>query len=201
MIENRLFNIQDAELRAYSEDSKMIISGYAAKHNIESRLLAEGGKIFTEILLPGAFREVLNDDVFLTFNHDKNKVFARTVNKTLTLEEDNIGLKFRAELNETSGSIDLYKMVERGDIFSNSFAFTVDNEGQQWSRSSNGDPIRKISRISKLYDISAVTHAAYPETELSVVRGLNGFLEDVKPLNISQYLNELELLNIKLKIK
>jgi HK97 family phage prohead protease len=156
----------------------MIVGGYAAKYNVQSRLLAEHNRYFTEILLQGAFSERLNDDVYFTFNHSRDKVFARTTNNTLILEEDEIGLRFKAILNDTSGAIDLYKMIERGDVFENSFAFIVDKEGQEWSRTSDGDNVRKISRIQKLIDLSTVTHAAYPETEISVVRGLNDYFED-----------------------
>jgi len=178
MVEKRFYKPEEQEIRAYTnEDNKKIIEGYAAKFNVDSRLLAEGGKVFTERLLPGAFTDVLKNDVYMTFNHDRDKVFARTINETLVLEEDETGLKFRAELNNTSGAQDLYTMIERGDVFENSFAFTVDDEGQRWSRTPDGDPIREISRINRLYDISTVTHAAYPETEVSVVRGLDEFLE------------------------
>jgi HK97 family phage prohead protease len=178
MIEQRYLNPDTTELRAYSEDNKMIIEGYAAKYNTQSRLLAENNRYFTEILIQGAFRDRLNDDVYFTFNHNRDKVFARTTNNTLILEDNEIGLRFKAILNDTSGAIDLYKMIERGDVFENSFAFIVDKEGQEWSRTSDGDNVRKISRIQKLIDLSTVTHAAYPETEISVVRGLNDYFED-----------------------
>lgn len=199
MIEQRLYKPEKDELRAYEEDGKRVIAGYAAKYNVVSRLLAEGGKLFNEILLPDAFRDVLNNDVYLTFNHSKDRVYARTVNNTLTLEDDGVGLKFRAILNDTTGAIDLYKMIERGDVFENSFAFTVNKEGQEWSRSSSGDNVRKISRISKLYDISTVTHAAYPDTEVSVVRGLNEYLEEQKPVEINKEPYEMLVHILKLK--
>ena len=198
MIEQRLYNPEISELRAYTEGDKKIISGYAAKYNVESRLLAEQGRIFTEILLPGAFRSVIGNDVYLTFNHDKDRVYARTTNNTLTLSEDEIGLRFIAELNDTTGANDLYKMIERGDVAENSFRFQIDKEGQEWSRSINGDTVRKISRISKLIDVSVVTEAAYPQTEVSIVRGLNEYIDQQKPTIISE---GLQMLSHLLKIK
>ena len=185
MIEKRLYTPEAGELRAYTEGDKRMISGYAAKFAVQSRLLAEGGKLFTEILRQGAFKDVIANDVYLTFNHNRDQVFARTINNTLTLTEDEVGLRFEAVLNDTTGAQDLYKMIERGDVFENSFAFMVDKEGQQWSRSANGDNIRQISRISKLLDVSVVTHAAYPDTEVSVVRGLNEYIEQQEPTPIS----------------
>lgn len=201
MVEQRYYKPEKEDLRAFKEDDKMVIAGYAVKYNVESRLIAEGGKLFTEILERGAFKDVINNDVYLTFNHDRNKVFARTINNTLTLEDDETGLKFRAVLNDTTGANDLYKMIERGDVFENSFAFTVDKEGQSWTRAANGENIRRISKVAKLVDISTVTHAAYPETEVSVVRGLDEYFEEPKPvkINLDKERNELELIKLKLK--
>ena len=189
MIEKRFNTLEECELRAYSDGEQKKIAGYAAKFDVQSRLLAEQGRVFNEILLRGAFKDVLTNDVYLTFNHNRDQVFARTINNTLTLSEDEVGLRFEATLNNTSGANDLYNMIERGDVVSNSFAFMVDKEGQQWSRSANGDNVRQISRISKLMDVSVVTHAAYPETEVGVVRGLNEYIEQQEPntINVEPY--------------
>ena len=198
MIEKRIYTPEVGELRAYSDGEKRMISGYAAKFNVQSRLLAEGGKVFNEVLRQGAFKDVVENDVYLTFNHNRDQVYARTVNQTLTLIEDEIGLRFEAVLNDTTGAQDLYKMIERGDVFENSFAFMVDKEGQQWSRSANGDNIRQISRISKLIDVSVVTHAAYPDTEVGVVRGLDEYIEkEPNTINDEPYKDMLHLLKIK----
>lgn len=199
MIEKRIYTPEVGELRAYSDGEKRMISGYAAKFNVQSRLLAEGGKVFNEVLRQGAFKDVVENDVYLTFNHNRDAVYARTTNQTLTLIEDEIGLRFEAVLNDTTGAQDLYKMIERGDVFENSFAFMVDKEGQQWSRSANGDNIRQISRISRLLDVSVVTHAAYPDTEVGVVRGLDEYIEkqEPNPINEEPYLDMIHLLKIK----
>lgn len=200
MIETRLYTPESGELRAYSEGDKRMISGYAAKFEVKSRLLAEGGKVFNEVLRAGAFKDVTANDVYLTFNHNRDQVYARTINNTLTLTEDEVGLRFDAVLNDTTGAQDLFKMIERGDVFENSFAFMVDKEGQQWSRSANGDNIRQISRISKLIDVSVVTHAAYPDTEVGVVRGLNEYIEKQEPITINDepYKDMLHLLKLKI---
>lgn len=201
MIETRLYTPESGELRAYTEGDKKIIAGYAAKFNIQSRLLAEGGKVFNEILRSGAFKDVTENDVYLTFNHNRDQVYARTRSNTLTLTEDEIGLRFEAILNDTTGANDLYKMIERGDVYENSFAFMVDKEGQQWSRSASGDNIRQISRISKLIDVSVVTHAAYPSTEVEVVRGLNEYIVEQEPIEIDKEPQKMKLNVIKLKEK
>lgn len=199
MIENRMYQSEASELRAFTDGDKRIISGYAAKYNVESRLLSESGKMFTEVLAQGAFRDVTSNDVYLTFNHNRDQVFARTTNGTLTLTEDEVGLRFQAELNDTTGAIDLYKMVERGDVFENSFAFTVDATGQSWNRAADGRTVRTISRVTRLFDVSVVTHAAYPDTEVSVVRGLDEYIEKQDPITINDepYRDMVYLLKLK----
>jgi len=201
MIENRCFTPETSELRAYQDGEKRMIAGYAAKFEVQSRLLAEGGKLFTEVLRQGAFKDVTSNDVYLTFNHNRDQVYARTINNTLTLTEDEVGLRFEAVLNDTTGAIDLYKMIERGDVVSNSFAFMVDKEGQQWSRSANGENVRQISRISRLLDVSVVVHPAYPDTEVSVVRGLDEYIEQQTPntINVEPYKDLAHILKLKNK--
>lgn len=179
-IENRVYNNDNVSMRAYQEDDKKIIEGYAARYNVESRYLYQNGKAFVEIIERGAFAEVLENDVYLTFNHSKDKVLARTINNTLTLKEDENGLFFRAELNNTTTANDLYEMVSRQDVVENSFSFSVEDRGQKWERNAEGVPLRRISRIAGLYDVSVVTHAAYPETSV-YARGFEEF--DTELLN------------------
>lgn len=200
-LEVRTYQYDEPCLRAHMENDKMILEGTAARYNTESRLLYENGKKFVERILPGAFKDVINNDVVFTYNHSKDSVMARTINNTLTLSEDENGLHYRAELNNTTESKDLYERVSRGDIVENSFAFNVD-EGQKWSRTSEGVPLRSISRISNLFDVSPVTRAAYPNTEV-FARGFEEFEANESPIKIdnSRELKELELLNLKLKIK
>jgi len=90
--------------------------------------------------------------------------------------------------------------LERGDVYANSFAFQLNNDGQEWKRLANGENVRLISRISRLVDISVVTHPAYPETEVNVVRGLDEFINDEpipKLYKTDKYKRELDLLKLK----
>jgi len=183
-IENRFYNIEDVQLRAFkNDDGQKILEGYAARYNVESKLIYENGKKFIEIIEREAFKDVLTSDVYLTFNHSRDKVLARTINSTLFLTDDESGLFFRAELNNTSAANDLYEMVTRGDVVENSFAFTVKDEGQQWSRTDEGVPLRRITRISKLIDVSVVVHPAYPKTGVWA-RGFEEFESAQEPTDI-----------------
>ena len=200
-IEKRLYN-NDTELRAYNEGDQKVIEGYAALYEVESRLLYENGKKFIEIISRGAFKDVIQNDVYFTYNHSKDTILARTISGSLVLTEDEKGLRFRAVLNNTTISNDIYEMVLRGDINENSFAFQV-NDGQKWERNAEGVPLRRISRISNLFDVSVVTKAAYPQTEV-YARGFEEFDEYIveqEPIEIDKELQKKMLNVIKLKEK
>ena len=80
--------------------------------------------------------------------------------------------------------------MDRGDITQSSFAFTVKED--DWSTDENGNNIRTIKKIDRLYDVSPVTYPAYPDANDLVVaqRGLAKFKE--KQEKITQELDQIE---------
>lgn len=169
--EIRYFNVADGiDCRSIEEDNKRYIVGYAALFNQESRLLTENGKKFNEVLTRTAFDEVLNSpnlDVIYNYNHNNEKLVARTSSGSLQLSVDDKGLMFRAEVPNVSYANDLYVLVQRGDLSANSFAFNIGNEGQKWEKRSDGTFLRTVSKVKGLYDVSTVNHPAYPNTSVA----------------------------------
>jgi HK97 family phage prohead protease len=145
---------RNAELRA-ATDQPMMLEGYAALYNDPTQI----GN-FREMIAPGAFREVMDDDVRLLLNHD-GAPLARTKNGTLKLTDDEKGLHYRAELVDTQAGRDLYTMVKRGDISQSSFGFTIGEQDIQ------EDGTRVITLVSRLLDVSPVSFPAYANTEVS----------------------------------
>jgi HK97 family phage prohead protease len=139
---------RQAEMRA-TDDDEMIVEGYAAVFDSVTDLGP-----FQERIAPGAFSDVLEDDVRLLINHD-GVPLARTTNGTLELSQDDTGLHYRAVLSNTQASKDLYEMIRRGDINQSSFAFMIGEE----SRDEND--VRVIDKVAKLIDVSPVTYPAY----------------------------------------
>ncbi len=124
---------------------------------------------FRELIAPGAFRAALrsNPDVRLLLNHDPNYVLGRTASGTLELREDGTGLHVFARVDRNISWVeDLRSSMQRGDIDQMSFAFTVDDEGDTWSVTDDGQAIRTIQPdgVRDLFDVSVVTYPAYEHT-------------------------------------
>jgi uncharacterized protein len=165
--------IEERSAVATSEGSEMVLTGYAAKFNALSKNL--GG--FYEKIAPGAFSRSLaaGDDCKCLFNHDKNLILGRRDSGTLSVEQDNTGLKFRCELNPKSGQHrDIYEAVRRRDITECSFAFTINGDaGEDWQPIAEKDEagnqvvaIRTLKDLN-LVDVSAVTYPAYNNTDVA----------------------------------
>lgn len=146
------------EKRAYDGELKALegrmVEGYASVFNSMSEDL--GG--FREIILPGAFSDVLDNDVRALYNHDSNYLLARTTSGTLELKEDDKGLYYRFEMPNTSYGNDMLELFRRGDLSQSSFGFTVEKDS--W-RMENGQNIRYIEKVNSLFDVSPVVYPAY----------------------------------------
>src|SRR5690625_2098621 len=150
------------ETRSDGEVEKSKIIGYGARFNELSEVLY----FFREKIEPGAFKDALEkSDVRALINHDPNHVLGRTKSGTLTLIEDEVGLRYEIDPPDTSYANDLLVSIKRGDITQSSFAFTVSKDGESWDES--GDiPIRTIHKFDEIFDVSPVTYPAYESTSV-----------------------------------
>jgi len=150
-----------AEVRAEG-DGILRVEGYAAVFNEE----ADIGGYFRERIAPGAFRSAIGrDDTVFLFNHDLDTVMARTRSGTLTLAEDDHGLRMSAELDETDPDVArIAPKMRRGDLDKMSFAFIA--QRQEWDDSGEV-PLRTIHEAS-LHDVSVVTTPAYDGTQIGL---------------------------------
>jgi HK97 family phage prohead protease len=156
--EIRTFNVQDLELR--QEGDENVVVGYGSVFNTLSNEL--GG--FREIIAEGAFDGRLEDDVRFLINHD-GLPLARTTNGTLRLSTDERGLKYEAKVANTSLGRDLIELMRNGTINQSSFAFVVEDDSWEVK---DGMNIRTINKVSRLYDVSAVTYPAYEEASVAL---------------------------------
>ena len=157
--EVRTFDVQDLELRM--DGDKPTVVGYGAVFNSMSNDL--GG--FREFIAPDAFEGRLEDDVRFLVNHDANLILARTTNGTLRLSVDEKGLRYEADMPNTSTARDLMELLKNGTISQSSFAFTVEEDSWEVK---DGMNIRTIDKVSQLYDVSSVTYPAYNQASSAV---------------------------------
>jgi len=156
------------EKRAESESNTLI--GYASVFNNRSQDL--GG--FVEIIAPGAFDNVLENDVRALFNHNENFVLGRTKSGTLRLSVDDTGLRYEIDLADSNMAKDIAASVARGDIDGSSFAFRIDED--IWNEDDDGTVVRVITKIASLRDVGPVTYPAYLDASVAK-RSLTDFLE------------------------
>jgi HK97 family phage prohead protease len=166
-LETRTFEVDNLEVR--EESDGMHLEGYAALFNSRSENL--GG--FTETIAPGAFRKSINarNEIKLLWNHSTSDVLGSTRAKTLSLVEDERGLKVSALLPNTSLGRDIRELVSRGDVSAWSFGFSMPARGgDEW----NSEGTERVLKSVRLFEVSLVSYAAYPETTgTATVRGLD----------------------------
>ena len=163
-IEKRCYVGEVRAAEVEGEPTKIV--GYASVFDNRSELI---GGSFREVIKPGAFDDVLSDDVRALFNHDPNFILGRSSVGTLALSVDDKGLRYEITAPTTQTIRDLVLApMQRGDISQSSFAFRVARDGERWYQDEDGVIVREISRFSRLLDVSPVTYPAYNAAEAGV---------------------------------
>ena len=142
-----------------SEEYK--VRGTAVVFDTPTVLFECDGIEYKEVIDRHAFDECDMSDVIFNYNHG-GKVVARLRNKTLTLEITERGLDIAADLGGTTAGRELYEEIDGGYVDKMSFSFSV--------REASYDSVthtRTITKVKKLYDVSAVDFPAYNDTSIS----------------------------------
>jgi uncharacterized protein len=171
-LETRIVEVDEFEIREDSDG--MRLEGYAALFDSRSENL--GG--FTETIRPGAFRASLKarNDIKLLWNHNSDKVLGSTRAGTMTLTEDERGLRVSALLPNNTAGRDARESIGRGDVTGFSFGFSMPARGgDEW----NADGTERVLKSVRLHEVSVgVAFPAYPETNgTATVRGLDKIAE------------------------
>lgn len=150
----------DMEVRE-TTDGGLRFSGYASVTETPYKV-----GHFTETFARGAFKRCLGEDpdVVLRIEHG-DLPLARTRSGTLTLTEDNRGLKVDADLDPTDPDVQrLLPKLKREDLTEMSFAFKATDD--EWSERDT----KRVVRAATIHkgDVSVVTHGANPETSGNV---------------------------------
>lgn len=95
-------------------------------------------------------------DVLFQVNHDGH-VYARNRNGSLTISADGHGGHCSADLSGTKrGREELYESISNGLVDRMSFGFTIADDGFEYSVDGDGVYHTRITKIAKLYDVSAI---------------------------------------------
>lgn len=182
-------------------DVKGIIEGRPIVFNSRTNL-----GLFDEVIEASALNECEMKDVRLCLNHDTSFVYARSrnnnENSTMRLMLDANGLTFRATLDVENSprAKDLYSAITRGDIDQMSFMFVVDED--RWENLESEHPCRHITKIGKIFEVSAVPFPAYEDTSI-YARDCAKALENARAVleNAKSKAREEEVRKLEMKLK
>lgn len=197
-LNNREFRSMTIEARANDENS-YIVEGYATTFNQPYELYSSRYYRVMEQISPNAFNDCNMDDVIFQYDHE-GRVFARTKNSTLEISVDSIGLKIKADLGGTEEGRKLYEEIKGGYTDRMSFSFVVEEDERVYKEDYENDfeeCIRTITKISKLYDVSAVSIPANDMTSISARKFSDGVIAEIETERFQRAKDKLKL---KLKL-
>ena len=188
-------------MRALGDSDAMIVEGYATTFNQPYMLYDGGDYRVMEQIAPTAFAQCDMTDVIMQYDH-VGRVFARNRNNTLALSIDTTGLKMTADLGGTDIGRQLYQEIKGGYTDKMSFGFVV-AEDQRTSTMDHTTGVetvlRTITKIKKLYDVSAVSIPANDMTSISARRYADGVIDGIKAERLERA-NKIKKLKLLLEV-
>lgn len=148
--------------------NELILRGTPILFDTPTVLFEEDGIEYKEIIARGALDGCDMSDFIFNRNHGQNDstVYARTRNNSLTYTVTERGLDIAARLDgEDERHCNLYRDVLKRRVDKMSFSFTV----CEWVYDRETHT-RTITKIKKLYDVSAVDFPQYNETSIIAAR-------------------------------
>lgn len=156
------------EIRAEQNDNDVgIVTGRPIVYDSKTDL----GDWF-EIIDRGALKGADLKDVRFLVNHNTDMIpLARSRNNNanstmqLTVDDEGMAIRVNLDVENNSDAKSLYSAIRRGDISGMSFMFRV--EGEAWEDLDSEKPLRRITSISNVIEVSAVTFPAYDATTIT----------------------------------
>lgn len=168
--EYRMVQLPDIQFRA-AEDEEFVVEGYATTFDDPYTLFEYDGIKYMEQIDRNALVGANMDDVIFLYNHE-GMVFARQSNGTLNLSINERGLHVRADLSSTEDSRRMYESIKAGLVTQMSWAFTIEEDSYNEKTHT-----RSILKVNKVYDVSAVSIPANPNTDISARNYFDGVIE------------------------
>lgn len=162
------FQLEDRE----DEEQSYVVRGHFTIFDREYQLYDD----FFECVDSHALDETDMSDVLFQLNHS-GAPLARQRNGSLRVGIDPEGGWCEADLGGCREGRDLYESIKNGLIVEMSFGFVMDEDGFEWEQDEDGNIHSRITKIRKIFDVSAVNFGANPNTDISARAYLDGAIE------------------------
>ena len=189
--EYRMVVSNDIQFRA-KEDEDFKVEGYATTFDDPYVMMEYDGIKYMEQIDRKALDEADMSDVIFLYNHE-GMVFARQSNSTLELTIEDKGLHVVADLSLTEESRKMYESIKAGLVTQMSWAFRVEEDAYNEKTHT-----RTILKVAKVYDVSAVSIPANPNTDISARSYFDGVIEEERRRDLARQ-EAIERIKNKLK--
>lgn len=127
-----------------------------------------------EEVAPGAWAKTISEgDIRSMFNHNTDRLLGRTKSKTLTLSEDDTGLRYEVSINNADpNAMSVHAQVERGDVDGSSVWFRILRE--VWTYPDKTNSLERPHRLiqeARLFETGPVVFPAFEQTSVAARTG------------------------------
>lgn len=168
-------------------ESDFYVEGYATTFDKPYLMYEYDGNKYYERIEKTALDGVDLSDVILQYDH-AGRVFARSSNNTLIVENDGNGLFICADLSKTQMSKSLYEDISQKMITKMSWGFSVAEDSYNAETRT-----RTTKKIKKVYDVSAVSLPANNDTNINARSYFDGLIEVEKQELLEQQKQKLRI--------
>lgn len=199
--EYRNFTLSVVENEPEQETEEKTVRGYASTFMEPYTLYEDGEIVIREQVGRDAFNDADMSDVIMQYDHE-GRVFARVSNGTLNVRTDEHGLAITADLGGTEIGRQLYEEIKGGYTTKMSYGYTVAADGWEQATLEDGRTLhmRTITRVGKVYDVSAVSVPANDGTSISVRNLSDGVIEKIKAERLKALETERRRIELKLRL-
>lgn len=152
-----------------SDGDSYVVEGYATTFDDPYALYGD----YKETIDRHALDDADMTDVIFQFDHAGTPM-ARIRNNTLSIFADDHGLLVHADLGGCQRGRELHEAISNGLVDRMSWGFTVAEDGWEYDRATHTST---ITRVDKIYDVSAVSFPANEGTEIKARSYLDGVIE------------------------
>ena len=201
--EYRNFEVRALEQTEEGQEQKKVVRGYASTFENAYTLYDDGEYVIREIIDSHAFDDTDMADVIMQYDHE-GRVFARASNGTLRVNADEVGVAIEADLGGTELGRQIYDEVRGGYTNKMSVGMKIDRSRDVWtSEQLNGKTVetRRVMRVARLYDVSAVSIPANDATSISVRALVDGVIDKIKAERLEAKKLELERRRLEIRAR